>query len=350
MQNLNSEKTINRKTDHIKIAISRNVDIGDAGFEKIKLKHRALPEIDFEEISLEKIVLGKKLNFPIIIEAITGGTEEGKFINKVLSEIADEYKIGFMIGSERAVIENEALKDTFKIYGKPPLIIGNLGAVQLNYGFTIKECKKAINIINANAFAFHLNPLQECFQLDGNKNFKNLKEKINEISCELQKEGIKVIVKEVGNGLSYDDIVDLNVNGVDIAGSDGTNWAFIEGMRNENLRECSKNFYDWGNSTCDSLLEVIKIKEKRNIEVIASGGIRNGVQAAKCFAIGADAVGMAMPFLREIYKDKQMNKNEKVVLENLRKFLDKFILELKIAMFLTGSKNINEIRGKFVKN
>lgn len=348
-----TKQNITRKSEHIKTSLQESESYNNSGFENIILKHRALPEIDFEEVSLEKIFLKKKLNFPIIIEAISGGTKEGKFINVILSKIADEYRIGFMVGSERVLIENSKLKETFKIYGKPPLIIANIGAVQLNNGVGIKECKKIIEAINADAIAFHLNPLQECFQLNGDKNFKNLKEKIRKISMELRNDGIKVIVKEVGNGLSYEDVNNLNVDAIDVAGKGGTNWAVIEGKINKSdiVFECSKNFYDWGISTIESLIEIVKIKEKENVSIIASGGIRNGIQAAKSFAMGADVVGMAMPFLREIYKNKgngefEMN-DEETAMKNLRKFLDKFILELKIALFLTGSKNVEEIKGKY---
>ncbi len=339
-----------RKKDHIFLALEEDAEEPEKySFEKIFLMYKALPEIDFDEINLETNFLGKRLKFPIIIEAITGGFEEGKIINEILSSIASEFGIGFMVGSQRPMIENETLTDTYKINGNPPIVIGNIGAVQLNYGITEMEIIKAIKSINADAIAFHVNPLQECFQLNGNKNFKNLKNKINEISSILRSKGIKVIVKEVGHGLSYDDVKDLNVDCIDVAGYGGTNWALIEGKRSKN--DSAKFFYDWGIPTLDSIIEVSRLKEKKNIEIIGSGGIRNGIDAAKCFALNADVVGMAQPFLKQIYNERKILKideiDEKLAKENLRKFLNKFINELKISLFLTGSRNIKEIRGKY---
>jgi len=338
-----------RKKEHIRHALHENVEHGSAGFEKILLKHKALPEIDFDEINLETNFLGKQLKFPVIIEAITGGFDEGGKINEVLSEIASEFGIGFMVGSQRPMLENFALAETYKILKHPPLIIGNIGAVQLNYGITYEDCMKAINYIKADAIAFHLNPLQECFQPAGNRNFKNLKKQINEISSKLRIAGIKVIVKEVGSGLNYDDVANLDVDCLDVAGFGGTNWAIIEGKRAPN--KPAGTFYNWGIPTIESVKSIRALKDKRNLELVASGGIRNGIDAAKCFALGADVSGMALPFLREIYKDDEGKIsdyiNKEIAKQNLRKFLNKFIEELKIALFLTGSKNIKEIKGKY---
>lgn len=344
MKNNNS-----RKAEHIKYALNDDEECRSSGFEKVQLKYVSLPEIDFNEINLETTFLGKGLKFPMIIEAITGGFEEGKKINEILSEIASEFGIGFMTGSQRPMIENPALASTYKISKRPPIVIGNIGAVQLNYGITYNDCMKAIKYINANAIAFHLNPLQEVFQPNGNRNFKNLKQKINEISSKLKTVGIKVIIKEVGTGLDYNDVKDLNVDCIDVAGFGGTNWAVIEGKRGQNTS--AEIFHHWGISTVDSLTNIIPLKDKRNLEVVASGGIRNGIDAAKCFALGADAIGMALPFLREIYKDdgrrivEHLDKDR--AMKNLRGFLNRFIEESKIALFLTGSKNIKEIKGKY---
>lgn len=350
MQNNNS-----RKKEHIRHALYSNAEYGSAGFEKISLKLASLPEIDFDEIDLSVNFLGKQLKFPIIIEGITGGFKEGKKINEILSEIADEFGIGFMVGSQRPMIEDPDLAETYKISGHPPVVISNIGAVQLNYGITYKDIINIIRYIKSDAIAFHLNPLQECLQPAGNRNFKNLKKKINEISSKLRIAGIKVIVKEVGMGLNYDDVKDLDVDCVDVAGFGGTNWAIIEGKRADKQAEI---FYNWGTPTVDSIQSIMPLKYKRNLEIIASGGVRNGVDAAKCFALGADVVGMALPFLKEIYKDdkgeisniEDINKediNKERAKQNLQNFLNKFIEELKIALFLTGSRNVKEIKGKY---
>jgi len=344
MKNSNS-----RKKEHIRHALYADAEYGSAGFEKILLTHKAFPEIDFAQINLETNFLGKRLKFPIIIEAITGGFDEGGKVNEILSEIASEFGIGFMVGSQRPMMENFALADTYNISGHPPVIIGNIGAVQLNYGMTYEDIVKIVKYLKADAIAFHTNPLQECLQPAGNRNFKNLKKKINEISRNLRDIGIKVLVKEVGSGLNYEDVNDLDVDCIDVAGFGGTNWAIIEGKRDAS--KPAEKFYNWGISTVESIQSVMPLKDKRNLEITASGGIRNGVDAAKCFALGADVVGMALPFLKEIYKDENGNITDKINKEtasqNLRKFLNKFIEELKIALFLTGSKNIKEIKEKY---
>lgn len=324
-----------RKTDHLRIAIEKDVEYGNPGFDRVRLKHFALPEIDFDEIDMSVNFLGKKLNYPIIMEAITGGVKDAKTINEDLSKIAEEYKIGFGVGSQRLAIEDKELEDTYRIKADT-LVIANIGAVQLNYGYGFKELKKAVDMINADAIALHLNPLQECFQPEGNRNFSNLKKKINEFSGELRNTGIKVIIKEVGNGISYEAAKDLYVDAIDVAGMGGTSWAAVEGYRNSKTANIDKLFYDWGISTVDSLIDVSRL----NIPIIASGGVRNGLDAAKCIALGASCVGMALPILREYTKGK----------EHLIKFLDDFILELKIAMFLTGSENVKSLKDKIYRN
>lgn len=321
----------NRKNDHLKIALEKKVEYGNPGFDRFKLKHYALPEIDFDEVDMSIDFLGKTLNYPIIIEAITGGVKDAKSINSDLSGIAEEYRIGFGVGSQRFAIENKELEETYRIKADT-LVIANIGAVQLNYGYGLRELEKAVDMINADALALHLNPLQECFQPEGNRNFSNLKKKINKVSRELRREGIKVIVKEVGNGLSYETAKDLDVDAIDVAGMGGTSWAAVEGCRNPKTESISKSFYDWGIPTADSLIEVSKL----NVPVIASGGIRNGLDAAKSIALGASCIGMALPVLREYDKGRDC----------LVKFLDDFILELKTAMFLTGSGNVESLKGK----
>jgi len=321
----------NRKNDHLKISLEKRVEYGNPGFDKYRLKHHALPEIDFDAIDMHINFLGKTLNYPIIIEAITGGVEDAKTINNDLSSIAKKYGLGYEVGSQRLAIENKKLEETYKIKTSA-LTIANIGAVQLNYGYGLKELKKAVDMINADALALHLNSLQECFQPEGLRNFSNLKEKINKISKELRKEGIKVIVKEVGNGILYETVKDLNVDAIDVAGMGGTSWAAIEGYRNQKIKNVAKLFYDWGIPTTESLIEVTKLK----IPVIASGGIRNGLDAAKSIALGASCIGIALPVLREYNKG----------IDHLTKFLDDFIMELKIAMFLTGSPDIKSLKGK----
>mgnify|MGYP000232784091 CR=1 FL=1 len=326
-----------RKLDHIKICLEKQVEAGDPGFDRVVLKHFDLPEINFDEISMKKRFLGKKLEKPFLIEAMTGGSKEGEEINKSLAKIAEEFGLAFGVGSQRVAIENPKLEKTFWVRDVAPsvLLIANLGAVQLNYGYSLEECEKAVEMIDADALALHLNPLQEIIQPEGNRNFSNLIEKINLVAKELKK---PVIVKSVGCGISYDIANKLKVKAIDVSGVGGTSWALIEGYRSgKRSLEIAKKFSDWGLSTVDSLLEVSKLKER--FEIIASGGIRDGIHAAKSFALGADIVGMALPLLRIL---KASGKNA------VKEYLDKFFLELKIAMFLTSSRNVDELYGKYI--
>lgn len=326
-------KVKNRKVEHLDICLEKDVESGYTGFDEIRLVHNALPEIDFEEIDVGIKFLGKRLNFPIIIEGMTGGAQEAKKINRDIAEISQELGIGLGVGSQRRAIENEGLADTYMVRDIAPdiLLIANLGAVQLNYGYGIEECRKAVEMIDADALALHLNPLQEVIQPEGNKNFSNLIKKINEISKRLE---YPVIVKETGCGISYEIAKRLKVSAMDVSGLGGTSWGLVESYRGDKrIREIGRTFSSWGIPTARSIREVSSLK----IPVIGSGGIRTGLDAAKAIALGAECVGIALPVL------KAWNLNRK---GGIREFLGKFILELKIAMFLTGAKDIKGLKGK----
>jgi isopentenyl-diphosphate delta-isomerase len=323
-----------RKIDHIRISVEENVEAGSSGFENIRLIHEALPEIDFDKIDTEIEFLGKKLRYPLILEAMTGGVPSAKKINGDLASIAEKFGIGFGVGSQRMAIDNPELAETYQVRDIAPgiLLIANLGAVQLNYGYGLEECEKAIDMIDADALALHLNPLHELIQPEGNRDFSNLVEKINSISGKLKK---PLIAKCVGSGISYETARNLRVSAIDVGGSGGTSWSLIESHRGDASTESlGKTFAGWGIPTAESIKEVSKLK----IPLIGSGGIRTGIDAAKAIALGADCVGMALPVLRE------WSSNGKKGVED---FLDQFFTELKIAMFLTGSKNVRGLKGKF---
>jgi isopentenyl-diphosphate Delta-isomerase len=326
-------KINDRKLDHLRICIEEKVEAGKTGFEDISLIHKALPEIDFDSIDTGVSFLGKKLRYPIIFEAMTGGVFEAAQINKDVASVAQEYGIGFGVGSQRAALEDASLEETFKVRDVAPdiLLIANLGAVQLNYGYTIKECAKAVDMIGADALALHLNPLQEVVQTEGNRNFSGLTSKINSISKDLNK---PVIAKETGCGISYDIAKSLDVAAIDVAGCGGTSWSLVESMRSAGKAEyIGKTFSDWGIPTAESIREVVKTGKP----VIASGGVRTGIDAAKSLALGAECVGMALPALTAWAADGK---------KGVRDFLDAFIYELKICMFLTGARNVSELRGR----
>jgi len=326
-------KIKDRKLDHLRICIEEKVEAGKTGFEGISLIHKALPEIDFDAIDTSVKFLGKDLKYPIIFEAMTGGVSEASQINRDVASVAQEYGIGFGVGSQRAAIEDPSLESTFQVRDVAPdiLLIANLGAVQLNYGYSLKECAKAVDMIGADALAFHLNPLQEVVQTEGNRNFSDLTRKINDIAKDLNK---PVIAKETGCGISYDTAKTLNVAALDVAGCGGTSWSLVESLRSEGKTEyIGKTFSEWGIPTAESIKEAVKTGKP----VIASGGVRTGIDAAKSLALGAGCIGMALPVLTAWAADGK---------KGVKDFLDAFIYELKICMFLTGARNVSELKGR----
>ena len=331
-----------RKNEHVKICLEKNVQASKNYWENIYLIHNALPEIDKNGINLSTKFFGKKLNAPIIIAGITGGFQGAKKINRNLAEAASILGIGFGIGSQRAGIENKLLEETYSAVKKYdiPLVIGNIGAPQLvrqknRKPLSIREIKNAINMINANCLAVHLNFLQEIVQ-NGDTNAKGCLNAIETI-----KKSIKtpVILKETGSGISFEiagKIKKMNM-GVDVGGLGGTSFAGVEYYRakNEIQKRIGKTFWDWGIPTPASVLNCKKAGIKN---IVATGGIRTGLDGAKAIAIGADCFGIAYPLL------KPAMKNTKAVIDELKIFIE----ELKCAMFLVGAKNIRELKNKTV--
>jgi len=320
-----------RKKDHIRICLEEDVEVGSTGFENIKLNQRALPEVDLKKVETTTTFLGKTLNAPILIEAMTGGTKQAKEINSDLAEAAGKLGIGIEVGSQRAAIEDPASADTFSIVAeKAPdtLRIANLGAVQLNNGFGLKECEEAVEMIGAHALALHLNPLQEAIQPEGDTNFAGLRGKIKGIARKLS---VPVIVKEVGSGLSREDVkalISIGVGAVDIGGYGGTSWIMVEGYRGEH--RTSEVFKEMGIPTAKALLDIKDMK----IPKIASGGIRSGLDGAKSIVLGANLFGMASPLLKAQSKGGS---------KGVEAYLKETIKELKIAMFATGASDISTL-------
>ncbi len=329
-----------RKTDHLNVCIEKDVETNSTGYDNIKLIHKILPEIDYDEIDMKIDFLGKTMDCPIIIEAMTGGIPVATKINKDFAAIAEEFNLGMGVGSQRPAIENPELAETYQVRDAAPniLLISNLGAVQLNYGYGAAECKKCVDMIDADAIALHLNPLQECIQNEGDRNFAGLIEKINEVSKDLMQDNIPVIAKGISTGISPEIAKKLRVSAIDTGGVGGTSWALVEGYRGNGNIEIGKLFSNWGIPTAKC---VAGLSSEIKVPIIASGGVRTGIDAAKSFALGANCVGMALPFL------KAWSSGGK---SGVRNFLNNFITELKIAMFLTGSKTVDELKGKFEKN
>lgn len=316
-----------RKSEHIKICLSKKVESIVAEFKNVHLVHNSIPEVNFDEIDTSAIFLGKKLNAPIIIEAMTGGCAEAEEINKNLAKAAERVGVAFGLGSQRAMIDDPKLIKTYTVKDVAPnvFLIGNLGLIQFMNGFTNKDFNRAISEVNCDALAIHLNPLQELCQPEGNKNWKGGLDELKNV-CEA---GFPIIVKETGAGMSAEaakKIEKAGAKAIDISGYGGTNFALIESCRGG-----AGGFENWGILTPCSILEV---RNAVKIPIIASGGIRSGIDMAKSIALGADMCGVALPLL------KAATVSDKAVEDVLKEF----IKQLKIAMMLTGSNNIAELK------
>ena len=332
----------NRKQDHIHINIEKDVSSGvSSGFEKIQFIHEALPELNLSEIDLSQRIFGKPLPVPILISSMTGGTEEGFRINLMLSEIAQNFGFAMGVGSQRAAIENPKIQYTFQIRKNAPdiLLFSNLGAVQLNYGYTVDHCKRAIEMIGADGIFLHLNPLQEALQPGGDTNFSGLLNKIENV-CKLI--DAPVIIKEVGWGISEKTalrLIEVGVSGIDVAGAGGTSWSEVEHYRNNDVTQANiaASFRGWGIPTVDSIRFVRHVSP--SIPLIASGGLKDGIDIAKSIALGANLGGIAGKFIRAASKSP-------VELENVA---NEIIGELRIAMFAVGAKNLVDLQnGKYI--
>lgn len=335
-----AEKTQKRKADHIRIATTCNVQARrtTAGFEDVNFVHRALPEIDKEKIDPSTTVFNHRFSAPIMVSAITGGTSEARKINATIATVVEELGLGMGVGSQRAALEDGRLEKTFAVVRKKAptaFLVANIGGVQLVRGYGIKEVRKAIEMIDADAIAIHLNPLQEAVQPEGETSFKGVLERIGEIAKELDK---PVIVKETGAGIASEEARKLEavgVKGIDVSGAGGTSFAAVEffrakGGRNLHRRRLGDVFWDWGIPTAISIVEVAQTV---NIPVIASGGIRSGLDAAKALALGASLASMAHPVLQAALGG----------VKKTRKMLRLLIEELRNTMFLVGAENSQQL-------
>ncbi len=321
-----------RKLEHIRLALEERMQLGRSYFDDYRFEHAALPEIDLAEIDTGVDFLGRRLAAPLLISSMTGGTETAGMINRNLAAGAERARVAVGVGSQRKALEDPAKADTFRVREVAPsaVLLANLGAVQLNYGMGVRECEEAVAMIGADALILHLNPLQEAIQPEGQCNFAGLLPKIGAVVREL---GVPVVVKEIGCGISEATARALAAQGVrivDTAGVGGTSWARIEAPRAGDL-EIGELFAGWGIPTPDSIRQLRRVE---GLTVIASGGVRNGLDVAKAIALGADLVGMAYPFLA-------------AATESPEKVADKVartVRELRICMFCLGVTTIAELQ------
>ncbi|MFE4106533.1 type 2 isopentenyl-diphosphate Delta-isomerase [Almyronema epifaneia] len=335
---LASSETQVRKADHLRICIDEDVQFRQIsnGLDRYRFVHCCLPEINRDEIDLSTHFLGKSLAAPLLISSMTGGTEQAHLINTRLAAIAQRCGLAMGVGSQRVAIENPALKSTFSVRAIAPdiLLLANLGAVQLNYNYGLEQCERIVDWLEADALILHLNPLQECIQSQGDTNFRGLLAKIEQLCQRLT---VPVIAKEVGNGISAANaqgLINAGVAAIDVAGAGGTSWAKVEGQRAQDgkQRRLGQTFADWGLPTAECILAVRSVAPK--LPLIASGGLRNGLEVAKAIALGADLAGLAWPFL------KAADESE-TALDELTEVL---IAEITTTLFCTGSANLQELR------
>jgi isopentenyl-diphosphate delta-isomerase len=331
-----------RKDDHVRISLEENVAAHHNYWDDVKLIHNALPEINKEEIDLSTTLFGKKMGAPLIIAGMTGGYAKGKKINENLAAAAEKFQVGMGVGSQRSALEKPELKETYGIIKNYdiPLRFANIGASQLvlwGHQKTLENAHQMIDMIDAHVFVVCLNFLQEVVQAEGEAHAKGCFDAIKNLAEDLD---VPVVVKESGAGISYDVASRLSktkIAGIDVGGAGGTSFSAIEHYRarmiNDKLHERGgKTFWNWGIPTPTSILEVGDATDWK-LPIIATGGIRNGLDAAKAIALGASAAGTAHALLEPATKNKDATKFE----------VEAIMKEFRAAMFLVGADDVSKM-------
>lgn len=337
---LSQDLTEGRKLDHLRIVLGEDVNAKGvtSGWARYRFRHCAMPELDLHEINTGASFLGKRLQAPLLISSMTGGADSTEAINMQLAEAAEAVGVAMGVGSQRAALRNPAMARTYAVRRVAPttVLLANLGAVQLNYGVGVDGCRRAVEMLEADALILHLNPLQEAVQPEGDTNFKGLYRKIEQVCRDV---GVPVIVKEVGNGISAEvarKLVEVGVHAIDVAGAGGTSWSEVERFRiaQEQRRTIAALFAGWGIPTTQAIQEIRAALP--DIPLIGSGGVRSGLDVAKAIALGADLVGSAAPHLHRVSAESGVE----AVIEGLRAYID----ELRITMFCAGAGDLQALK------
>ena len=330
-----------RKLEHLRLSLEASVQSArSAGFERWSFIHRALPELDLDSVDLSTTFLDRRLKLPFLISSMTGGAKASGDINRRLALVAQTLGLAFGVGSQRAGLTHKDLRGTYQVRSVAPdvLLFANLGAVQLNYGMRAEHCLEAVEMIGADALVLHLNPLQEALQPEGDHNFAGLLEKIAGVCRALP---VPVIVKEVGCGISTEcarALAGAGVRAIDVAGLGGTSFARVEAFRRERAEEVelALAFSEWGIPTAEALHQVREAAPM--LPLIASGGIRSGLEAAKALALGADLVGFAHAVLAAAQDGE----------EPVRALLEGFAWQLRVALFCVGAPDLRALKASSV--
>lgn len=325
-----------RKQDHLRIALSDQVQAKSlSGLSEIQLIHEALPEIDFSEVNIQSELFGRQVMTPFFISSMTAGHADGLKLNLTLAKVAQKRGWPLAVGSQRRELTDEnAASEWMRIRAEVPglLLLGNLGLSQLIHT-PLEKVLKLIDSMQAQAFFIHANPLQECLQPEGTPQFRGGIQALKTLCKNTQ---VPIIFKETGCGISKSTLQKLSETGVkavDVAGLGGTHWGRVEGLRapEGHLQSvAAQTFANWGVSTVQSLIWAKEIGAK--YQVWASGGVRSGLDAAKLLALGAEKVGLAQPILQSAIQGE----------DALDACMERLEYELKVALFCTGQKSVNE--------
>ncbi len=326
-----------RKSDHIRINLEEDVRSAlTTGLERYHFVHRALPEVNLDDVDLSQELFGRQLRAPLLISSMTGGTQDAARLNQILAQAAQQAGIAMGLGSLRAAIENPELASTYQVRQVAPdvLLFANLGAIQLNLGYTVDHCRRAVEMIGADALILHFNALQEAVQPEGDTRWAGLIGRVEAVCRALP---LPVIAKEVGWGFSEPDVRMLagaGVAAIDVAGAGGTSWSQVEMHRaqNDSQRRLAAAFVDWGIPTAEAILNVRRAAP--GLPVIASGGLRTGVEIAKCLALGACLGGMAGPFIKAAARS----------LEDTQQTIAELKREIQVCMFAAGAPDLNALK------
>lgn len=326
-----------RKKDHVDLTVSGQVDYDKAsGFEQLDFTHDALPEVDFDEVSTEKSLLGRRFSFPLFISSMTGGYTEAGSVNAVIARFCQEYNLPFGVGSQRVMLENPEEVESFSVVREEApgaFIASNIGGAQVSGGLSPAELDLLIDSIEADALIVHLNPLQELMQPEGDRDFRGIEAGIKKLVSESP---VPVIVKETGAGISGGvarRLLDAGVSVIDVAGAGGTSWSKVENERASNTAPDSA-FNNWGIPTIECLMQIRKLKKEREFELVASGGIRSSYDLVKALCLGADFAAAAQPVIKSVVNDGY---------EGLENMFRKWRHQARVILTLLGCKNTDDL-------